>query len=79
MQPTKITTPDTLWNSLYIDAAVKKLAAGGMKISPEIRAHLSPLQWEHINFHGTYPFNRPDLPGRLRDLRDPYADDDQEQ
>ncbi len=64
------------WNSLYIDAAVKKLAAGGMKISPEIRAHLSPLQWEHINFHGTYPFNRPELPGRLRDLRDPYADDD---
>ncbi len=57
---------------------MKKLAAGGMKISPEIRAHLSPLQWEHINFHGTYPFNRPELPGRLRDLRDPY-DDDQEQ
>ena len=67
------------WNSLYIDAAVKKLAAGGMQISPEIRAHLSPLVWEHINFHGTYPFNRPELPGRLRDLRDPYADDDQEQ
>ncbi len=64
------------WNSLYIDAAVKKLAAGGMRISPEIRAHLSPLQWEHINFHGTYPFNRPELPGRLRDLRDPSADDD---
>jgi hypothetical protein len=67
------------WNSLYIDAAVKKLAAGGMQISPEIRAHLSPLQWEHINFHGTYPFNRPELPGRLRDLRHPSADDDQEQ
>jgi len=30
---------------------VKKLAAGGMTISPEIRAHLSPLQWEHINFY----------------------------
>ncbi|MFI7454501.1 Tn3 family transposase [Nonomuraea sp. NPDC049714] len=64
------------WNSLYIDAAVKKLAAGGMTIGPEIRAHLSPLQWEHINFHGTYPFNRPELPGRLRDLRDPTAADD---
>jgi hypothetical protein len=46
---------------------VKKLAVGGMKISPGIRAHLSPLQWEHINFHRTYPFNRPELPGRLRD------------
>jgi hypothetical protein len=50
------------WNSLYIDAAVKKLAAGGMEISPEIRAHLSPLQWAHINFHGTYPFNRRTCP-----------------
>ena len=49
-----------------------------MKIGPEIRAHLSPLQWEHINFHGTYPFNRPELPGRLRDLRDPTADNDPE-
>ncbi|GLW12647.1 hypothetical protein Misp01_77750 [Microtetraspora sp. NBRC 13810] len=34
--------------------------------------------WEHINFHGTYPFNRPELPGRLRDLRDPTAADDPE-
>ncbi|TDE58912.1 hypothetical protein E1295_04230 [Nonomuraea mesophila] len=66
------------WNSLYIDAAVKKLAASGMTISPEIRAHLSPLQWEHINFVGSCPFNRPGLPGRLRDLRDTAtADDDQ--
>ncbi|GGP14368.1 transposase [Nonomuraea glycinis] len=66
------------YNSLYIDAAVKKLAADDMKISAEIRAHLSPLQWEHINFHGTYSFNRPELPGRLRDLRDPTAADDPE-
>ena len=50
-----------------------------MRISPEIRAHLSPLQREHINFHGTYPFNRPEFPGLLRDLRDPYDDDYQEQ
>ncbi|MEQ4722939.1 hypothetical protein [Nonomuraea sp. B19D2] len=33
----------------------------------EIRARLSPLLYEHINFHGFYPFNRPDLGGRLRD------------
>jgi hypothetical protein len=25
----------------------------------------------HINFHGFYPFHRPDLDGGLRDLRDP--------
>lgn len=67
------------WNSLYVDAAVKKLAAGGMDISALIRARLSLLLWEHINFHGTYPFNRPELPGRLRALRDPSVDDDLEQ
>lgn len=33
-----------------------------MSISPEIRAHLSPLQWEHINFVGSYPFNRARTP-----------------
>jgi hypothetical protein len=68
----------TWWNSLYIDAAVKKLEAGGLGISPEIRASLSPLGFEHINFHGFYPFNRPDLGGGLRDLRDPGATDQEE-
>lgn len=68
----------TWWNSLYIDAAVKQLEAGAMgikggRISPEIRARLSPLGFEHVNFHGFYPFHRPDLGEGLRDLRDPAA------
>ncbi|MFF4621836.1 Tn3 family transposase [Nonomuraea jabiensis] len=61
------------WNSLYIDAAVKRLEAGGLGIGPETRARLSPLLFEHINFHGFYPFNRPKLGGRLRELSDPAA------
>jgi TnpA family transposase len=68
----------TWWNSLYIDAAVKKLEAGGLGISPEIRARLPPLVSGHINFHGFYPFNRPDLGGGLRDQRDPNTTDEQE-
>ncbi|GAA3516397.1 TnpA family transposase [Streptosporangium album] len=68
----------TWWNSLYIDAAVKRLEAGGLGIGPEIRSRLSPLLFEHINFHGFYPFNRPDLDGGLRELRDPNAADEQE-
>jgi TnpA family transposase len=73
----------TWWNSLYIDAAVKQLEAGAMgvkggRISPEIRARLSPLVFEHINFHGFYPFHRPDLGEELRDLRDPSAADHEE-
>jgi hypothetical protein len=68
---------------LYIDAAVKQLEAGAMgikggRISPEIRARLSPLVSEHINFHGFYPFHRPDLGEGLRDLRDPAAADQEE-
>jgi hypothetical protein len=69
----------TWWNSLYIDAAVKKLEAGGLGISPEIRARLSPLLFEHINFHGFYPFNRPDLGGGLRELGDPGAADQEQE
>ncbi|MFF3062179.1 hypothetical protein [Streptomyces sp. NPDC057909] len=34
-----------------MDAAVKKLQAQGLSISPEIRARLSPLVHEHINFY----------------------------
>jgi hypothetical protein len=58
------------WNSLYIDAAVKRLEAGGLGVGPEIRARLSPLLFEHINLIGTYSFARPDLgPTGVRPLR----------
>ncbi|MFG2076375.1 Tn3 family transposase [Nonomuraea maritima] len=71
------------WNSLYIDAAVKRLEAGrlgikGGEVTPEIRARLSPLLFEHINFQGFYPFN-PELGGGLRELRDPNAGSDEEE
>ena len=69
----------TWWNSLYVDAAVARLEAGGLGVGPQIRARLSPLLFEHINFHGSYPFNRPNLGGRLRDLRDPRPADPQEE
>ncbi|WP_313047654.1 Tn3 family transposase [Nonomuraea jabiensis] len=67
------------WNSLYVDAAVKALQADGqLSIGPEIRARLTPLIWEHINFHGSYPFTRPETPGNLRPLRDATAEDDEQ-
>ncbi|WP_326640152.1 transposase [Streptosporangium sp. NBC_01755] len=43
------------------DASVERVEAGGLGIGPENRSRLSPLLFEHINFHGFYPFNRPDL------------------
>ena len=70
----------TWWNSLVHRRGGEE--AGGRRawaISPEIRARLSPLVFEHINFHGFYPFNRPDLGGGLRDLRDPDAADQEEE
>lgn len=67
----------TWWNTLYIDAAVKELEAAGMSISAEIRARLTPLQFDHINFNGRYPIARPDLTGALRPLRDPGTEDEE--
>jgi TnpA family transposase len=69
----------TYWNSLYVDAAVQRLEAGGLGVGPAIRARLLPLLFEHVNFHGSYPFRRPDLQGSLRDLRDPNAAEPEEE
>ncbi|MCX5165616.1 hypothetical protein OOK39_42180 [Streptomyces sp. NBC_00264] len=46
-----------LFNSLYVDAAVKQVAADGFPVTDELLARLSPL------------FTRPAAPG-LRQLRD---------
>jgi TnpA family transposase len=67
-----------LWNSWYIDAAVKALEAGGMTLSADIRSRLSPLVFKHINFNGFYPFVRPGLGGTLRPLRDPSQAGDED-
>ena len=59
-----------LFNTLYIDAAVKQLAADGFPVTDDLTARLSPLQYDHINFLGRYAFTRPPAPG-MRPLRDP--------
>ncbi|MGP3638114.1 Tn3 family transposase [Streptomyces sp. 24-1644] len=41
-----------LFNSLYIDEAVKQLAADGFPVTGELLARLSPLQYDHIDFLG---------------------------
>jgi hypothetical protein len=64
-----------LFNSLYIDAAVKQLAADGFPVTDDLLARLSPLQYDHINFLSRYAFTRPAAPG-LRQLRDPHTDDE---
>ncbi len=63
----------TLWNTRYIDAALRQLRASGHQVRDEDVGRLSPLGYEHINFHGHYSFSPP--PTTLRPLRDPKAAD----
>lgn len=62
-----------LWNTIYIDNARALREAAGRPIPEQILAGSSPLIFEHINFHGRYPFTPPVLD---RPLRDPNAPDD---
>ena len=67
-----------LWNTFYMDLAVKQLRADGYPVHDEDVARLSPLGFKHIHFLGRYAFN-PSEPGQVRPLRDPAsADDDDE-
>lgn len=77
-------TPDTLWNTRYLDAAVEQLRA----LPAEAREHdvldedvarLSPLKAGHLNVLGRYAFAPSQPEGALRPLRDPDAVDDDDQ
>jgi hypothetical protein len=68
-----------LWNTAYLDAAVRQLKAQGYPVRDEDMARLSPFVHKHLGVHGAYNFLLPDLaPGTIRDLRDPDASDDDE-
>ncbi len=60
-----------LWNTRYIDAAVRALRAGGHPVIDDDAARLSPLGHEHINLLGRYAFPRPSANTALRALRNP--------
>ncbi|MEM9774988.1 MAG: Tn3 family transposase [Chloroflexota bacterium] len=60
-----------VWNTVYMEAAVKKLREEGHTISDDDLVHLSPVRFEHINRYGKFRFDRgEDLgPSGLRNLR----------
>ncbi|GGU64662.1 hypothetical protein GCM10010211_32150 [Streptomyces albospinus] len=62
-----------LFNTRYMDAAVKQLRMDVFDVREEDVARLSPFVRHHINMLGRYSFQLPDLPGGLRPLRDPDA------
>jgi hypothetical protein len=43
-----------LWNTVYLERAVKALRERGDTIPDDLVAHLSPLGWEDINLTGDY-------------------------
>jgi len=57
-----------IWNTVYMARAVEQLRQAGVVVSEAILPHVSPLQWEHINFLGDFIWNRP-LPALVQGLR----------
>ena len=67
-----------LWNTIYMDAALRQLRKEGFEVKDEDIARLSPLGYEHINMLGRYAFSLPDriARGELRPLRNPNLVDE---
>ncbi len=64
--------PEALWNTVYIERAVRASSLPEQSVDPALLKYLSPLGWEHINLTGDYQWKgkRP-APGRFRSLRSP--------
>lgn len=43
-----------LWNTVYMDRAVRQLRRQGEPVPGDLLAHLTPLGWQHINLTGDY-------------------------
>jgi Tn3 transposase DDE domain len=60
-----------------LDAALFKLRADGYLVFDADVARPSPYLYAHIDVHGNYTFQPPNLPGGRRALRDPDAANDE--
>jgi len=66
----------TLWNTVYLDAALTQLRADHPAREEDI-ARLSVYIRRHLNVEGRHSFQLPELAGARRPLRDPEAAEDQ--
>jgi len=67
---TLVTAAIVLWNTVYLERAIRGLSKSGPAPEAELLKFLSPLGWEHINFTGDYTWRSNRLPkGRFRPLR----------
>ena len=53
-----VTAAIALWNTVYLERAIRTLLERGFIIDQRLLAHLSPLKWEHINLTGDYHWRR---------------------
>ncbi len=59
-----------LWNTTYLEAALRQRELNGYLVPNEFLRHLSPLGWQHINLTGDYLWTDiPPLAGGMRPLR----------
>jgi TnpA family transposase len=60
-----------LWNTVYLERAIRMLRDSGQIIDEKLLPHLSPLGWEHINLTGDYIWQQDKLvkQGKFRPLR----------
>jgi len=60
-----------LWNTVYLERAVRALRNSGKDVDDRLLPHLSPLGWEHINLTGDYVWrqSRKIKQGKFRSLR----------
>ncbi|WP_354191000.1 Tn3 family transposase [Arthrobacter sp. UYCu712] len=69
----------TLWNTVYLDHALTALREQGYPVLDADVVRLSAYVRRHINVHGHYSFQLPDLAGGRRTLRDPDHRDSNEE
>jgi hypothetical protein len=60
-----------LWNTVYLERAIRCLKERGLSSDENLLQHLSPLGWEHINLTGDYVWrqNKGVEHGKFRPLR----------
>lgn len=72
-----VTNAIVVWNTIYMDLAVKDMRASGLAVADTDLARLSPLSWGHINMDGRYNLLAGDAvrQGLMRPLRKPKPTD----
>ena len=68
---TLVTAAIVLWNTVYLERAIRAIENHGQTVDETLLQYLSPLGWEHINLTGDYLWlqRRKIQPGKFRPLR----------